>query len=71
MAIFNGSKDKTLTAGDTFGGGRPMKFTVITDATIQDSEGNTFGTYTAGNSYDGVFPRGTFTVFAGSIKIWA
>lgn len=70
MAIFNGSKDVTLVSGDSFAGGQVVKFTVLTEAVIADSDGNAFGTYAAGTSYGGVFPRGNFSLASGSIKIW-
>lgn len=71
MAIFNGSKDVTYTAGDTIPGNRIIRFTVITNAVLTDGEGNTFGSYEAGTSVEGLLPRGTFTLSSGSIKVWA
>lgn len=71
MGIYQGAKDVVITAGGTFAGNRPLQFTVLTAAEIQDADGNVFGSYDVGVSYEGVFPRGTFTVATGSIKIWA
>lgn len=66
------SRTKTLSAGDEFISGVRVTFTVLSgvDATIEDDVGNLIGTYTQGESYQGDFPQGVFTVASGSIKFW-
>ena len=67
---FSTNSTVTLNAGETFRGGYNIQVTVITAAVISDAEGNVFGSYEAGTSYEGLMPNGVFTVTSGSIKIW-
>ena len=67
---FSTPNNVVINTGEGFIGGRLIQFTVLTDTVISDSDGNAFGSGTAGESLEGKFPQGVFTVTSGSIKIW-
>jgi hypothetical protein len=60
----------TVYEGDTFRGGQLITLTAITVVQVSDTEGNVFGAYEAGNTYQGVMPQGVFVISSGSAKLW-
>ncbi len=60
----------TLTPGDKIAGNRDVTITIITDAVLEDEEGNVVNSYSAGVTYQGYLPKGTFTVKSGTLKLW-
>lgn len=70
MAAGKYENPRTLVMGDSFSGGEVITMTVLESVVIEDGEGNVFGKYGEGISYQGLIPSGTFTVASGSIKLW-
>jgi hypothetical protein len=60
----------TYQIGDIITGGGLITLTPLGASSLLDGEGNVLGQYAIGGSFQGVLPKGPFTVAGAAIKIW-